>query len=168
MYSYIFTNSRALWRDHIASAVWSVSREAKDFMSYMTRARTVNFVVFHTLCVSATFCRRIIFTTRVGVYVLLLVFGLCFCSVITDVLWLKLSRTDVLGTGVNRNTLKYRQQEARLLTEPPQSFQKKDCFLSPWWFLIRYQFLSLEWPLAVLQSSHSDLEYLFILFKKQL
>ena len=30
------------WRDRIASAVWSVLREAKDFMSYMTRAGKVN------------------------------------------------------------------------------------------------------------------------------
>lgn len=122
-------------------------------MSYMTRARTVN-LLYSTRDV---FCRRINFYNSWECTCYSGFFGLCFFSVITDVLWLNFSRTDVLGAGANHNTFKYRQQA--LL-----SFQKKDCFLSPSWFLIRYQFLSLEWPLAVLQSSHSDLEYLFIIF----
>ena len=53
----------------------------------------------------------------------------------------------------------------------PLSFHKKELPPFPWWFLIRYQFLSLEWPLAVLQSSHSDfinsIIYLkYLIFKK--
>lgn len=78
----------------------------------------------------------------------------CSCSVITDVLWLNLSRTAVLGAGVNHNISKYREHET-----PRRAYiiSKKELPPFPWWFLIRYQFLSLEWPLAVLQSSHSDL-----------
>jgi len=68
-----------------------------------------------------------------------------FCSVTTDVFWLNLSRT---GAGVNRNTSKYRQYE-KLSTEP-LSFRQKRFASFPWRFLIRYQFLFLEWPLAVL------------------
>ena len=64
------------------------------------------------------------------------------CSVITDVLWLKLSQTAVKGAAVNRNTSKYRQHTKRLV-QSPYHFRIASF---PWWFLIRYQFLSLEWP----------------------
>lgn len=69
------------------------------------------------------------FLLFVGVYVLSVVWLVCPCSVITDVLWLNLSRTAVLGAGVNRNTYKYRQHETP--STEPISFQKKNCLLFP-------------------------------------
>ena len=70
MYSYIFVNSRALWRDHIAVAVWSVSREAKDFYVIHDESSNGKFCcITHAMCfhdVLSTYK----FLQLVGVYVL--------------------------------------------------------------------------------------------------
>lgn len=129
------------WRDHIASAVWSVLREAKEVYFINDESSNGKFVVFRIPCVYVTFCivnsNYIIVRGSVRV-----VSGLtcCSCSVITDVLWLNLSRSPVLGAGANRNTSKVLSSRKRLVNRAYIS-QKQRLPPFPWWFLIRYQFL---------------------------
>ena len=62
----------------------------------------------------------------------------CVSSVITDVLWLNFSWTDVLEVGANHNTFKV-SSTGNAFSQSRHIFSEKIAIF-PLWFLIRYQF----------------------------